>query len=112
MAGGAVTSPGGTSGEVGNVNPQLSEGKNIGGPGDNNINIDNSVNININQEQNMSTMDIISLRSSSCNGLSSAQSVSPMGEAQGMEGMEEMMKKLLEMMMLMMIMEMMKEMMG
>ena len=79
--------------------------------------VDNSVNQNVNNNvtvfsnTNMSTADMLSLQSSGqgMNGLSSAQSVNPMGEGQDVQ---KMMEKLIQLMMMMMIMSMMQKMAG
>ena len=81
--------------------------------------IDGSINQTINNNTfnvntNMSTMDMIGLHNQSAghrsmNGLSAAQTVSPMDGAQNMD---KMLEQLMKLMMMMMLMAMMQEMMG
>ena len=119
-AAGAV-SPG-QSGGSGNSSPvhqgsEITQGsteKSSGGDlNDNSISQTINNNTTIFSNTNMSTSDILSLRSSTgtqgCNGLSSTQSVNPMGESQDMQ---KMMEKLIEMIIMMMIMKMMEQMMS
>ena len=107
---GAVSAQGGHGGSVTSV-ASPSQGKSTGQGAESvgSVNIDNSTNINVYQEQNMSTFDMMSLRTSShsvCNGLTASQSISPMGESQDTQ---QMMEKLIQLMMLMMMMQMMEQ---
>lgn len=111
--GGVAPSSGGAS--IG-ASPETSQttqtGKVSGGDlADNSVNQTVNNNTTIFTNTNMSTSDILSLREGcqSSNGLSQAQSVSPMGET---DDMQKMLEQLMKLIMMMMIMKMMQEMMG